>query len=188
LPADRDILQFIDFQSAAQHLDFLNLEAFGMYNAESPRSGHQSQLYSMTREEVSGSIAVAFVMSRGFPGQSILLGVPTAARSFLRCEGLDREFDGVGGENGLIDYSELPQSGCTEIVDRRRIAAFCTGGDGGFVTYDNPETTEEKADFCKQKRLGVSNFGHFWFSEYCAKSPNTSVGSVLFRRFGRFAG
>lgn len=155
-PANREILQFIDFQKAAHYLDFVNLQAFGMYNAESSRSGHQAQLYSMNREEMSASVAVMYLMSRGFPSEGILLGVPTRGRSFLQCDGLDKEFNGVGGEDGLIDYSELPQQGRQEIVDRRRIAAFCTGGDGGFVTYDNPETTQEKADFCKQKRLGVS--------------------------------
>jgi chitinase len=30
------------------------------------------------------------------------------------------------------------------------------GGDGGFVSYDNPETVRAKAAFAKQKGLGVS--------------------------------
>jgi chitinase len=35
------------------------------------------------------------------------------------------------------------------------VAAFCVGGDGGFVTYDNPETVKMKANYCKEKGLGV---------------------------------
>lgn len=38
------------------------------------------------------------------------------------------------------------------------VGAYCVGGDGGFVTYDNPETVRARAVCCKQKglELGVS--------------------------------
>jgi GH18 family chitinase len=39
---------------------------------------------------------------------------------------------------------------------KQAVGAYCVGGDGGFVTYDNPETVSAKAVFCKQKGLGVS--------------------------------
>ena len=60
------------------------------------------------------------------------------------------------GNNGTFEYKELPRKGCKEMIDRRHIAAHSLGADGGFVTYDNPETVRIKAQYCRQKGLGVS--------------------------------
>ena len=66
---------------------------------------------------------------------------------------------GFGGNaDGAFDYSLLPRKGTKEQVDKRAVAAQCVGGDGGFVTYDNPDTVKIKAAFCKEKGLGVSSF------------------------------
>ena len=52
-------------------------------------------------------------------------------------------------------YKDLPRPGASqEIVDEVVGAAYSVGGDGGFVTYDNPETVQMKANYVKQKGLG----------------------------------
>lgn len=39
-------------------------------------------------------------------------------------------------------------------MDERACAAYCVGGDGGFVSYDDPVTVERKAAFVRERGLG----------------------------------
>lgn len=131
--------------------------AYDFFGPWSSRSGHHAQLYSMNREETSGSSGVGHLISHGFPARKILLGIPTHGRSFLHAAGPGHRFRGGGGEDGAFEYHQLPRTGCAETVDKRHVVATCIGGDGGFITYDNPETVKTKAGFCKQKGLAVSS-------------------------------
>ncbi|KAJ9623698.1 hypothetical protein H2203_005960 [Taxawa tesnikishii (nom. ined.)] len=64
------------------------------------------------------------------------------------------KFSGGGGEQGVFEYRDLPRPGTVEKVDRNVCAAYCVGGDGGFVTYDNPVTVMIKGDYAKREGLG----------------------------------
>ncbi|KAF4467854.1 chitinase [Fusarium albosuccineum] len=156
LPANKAILQFLDLKVIADYLDFINLMAYDFFGIWTPKAGHHAQLYAMNKEETSGSSGVSYLMSHGFPPKKIPLGIPTFGRSFLHCTGAGHKFKGTGGaEVGTFEYNQLPRKGCKEVVDKRHVAAQCVGGDGGFVTYDNPDTVKIKAGFCKQKGLGT---------------------------------
>lgn len=156
LPANKAVLQFIDLAVISDYLDFVNLMAYDFFGAWTPKSGHHAQLYNISKDETSGSSGVSYLMSHGFPAQKILLGIPTYGRSFLHATGPGQKFRGGGGDDGTFEYNQLPRKGCKEVVDKRHVAAQCIGADGGFVTYDNPDTVKVKAGFCKQKGLGVS--------------------------------
>ncbi|KAH6657155.1 family 18 glycoside hydrolase [Truncatella angustata] len=160
LPAAPGILQCIDFHTAAHYLDMINLMAYDFYGAWTHRSGHQSQLYAVNKDETSGASAVSLLVGAGFPAKRINLGIPLYGRSFLGVSGPGHRFKGVGGEEGIFDYNQLPRKGAKEQVDKRTGAAMCVGGDGGFVSYDNPDTVKMKASYCKQKKLG----GLFYWS------------------------
>lgn len=56
----------------------------------------------------------------------------------------------------MLNSQQLPRPGTQEQVDRQAVAAFCVGGDGGFVSYDNAETVKMKADYVKARGLAVS--------------------------------
>ena len=156
LPAGQWALQNIDLYKAQDYLDLLNLMAYDFAGSWSPKAGHHAQLFPDNPDEPSGSAAVDYAISTGFPAAKVLLGIPVYGRSFLGANGPGNSFNGNGGEEGIFEYKELPRNGAKEIVNTRVVAAFCTGGDGGFVTYDNPETVKIKANFCKEKGLGVS--------------------------------
>jgi len=159
LPANKHILQNIDLHRSSEYLDAINLLTYDFYGPWSSRSGHQSQLYAMSKDEPSGAGAVSYVMGCGVPGRKILFGIPLFGRSFLHVAGPGHKNRGFGGNaDGAFDYSLLPRKGTKEQVDKRAVAAQCVGGDGGFVTYDNPDTVKIKAAFCKEKGLGVSSF------------------------------
>ena len=131
--------------------------AYDYFGPWSHRSGHHSQLYAMNKDEASGASSVQYLMASGVPGKKILFGIPLFGRSFLHASGSGHKFQGAGGgDDGSFEYCQLPRRGTKEQLDKRAVAAQCVGGDGGFVTYDNPDTVKAKATFCKQKGLGVS--------------------------------
>ena len=156
LPAGQWALQNIDLYRAQEYLDSINLMAYDFTGSWSSEAGHHAQLYTNNANENSGSAAVDYVISGGFPAAKILLGIPVYGRSFLGAEGPGRSYYGHGGEEGTFEYKHLPREGTEEIVNTRLVAAFCVGGDGGFVSYDNPDTVKLKANYCREKRLGVS--------------------------------
>lgn len=154
LPANPAVLQHINLDAAAASLDFVNLQTYNLHHAQPGRSLCPSQLYSMARDEPSTSAAAGYLLARGFPAAKLLLGVPTFGTSFPGCDGPGQAYEPAASKP--VDYARLPGKGRQEGVDRRRIAAYCAGGEQGFVAYDNPETVREKANFCKKKGLGVS--------------------------------
>ena len=134
--------------------------AYDFTGSWSGKAGHHAQLFPGAPDEPSGSAGVDYVIGRGFPAAKILLGIPVYGRSFLGAQGPGDNYTGHGGEEETFEYKALPRNGADEIVNTRVVAAFCTGGDGGFVTYDNPETVKIKAEYCKQKGLGVRGLYH----------------------------
>ncbi|PCD21386.1 hypothetical protein AU210_016351 [Fusarium oxysporum f. sp. radicis-cucumerinum] len=170
LPAAGDVLQFLDLMEIAEYVDLVNLTAYDFFGSWTAKAGHHAQLYAMDREETSASSAVSYLMSKGFPPIKILLGIPTFGRTFLHCTGAGHEYKGVV----VAEYSQLPPKGSKEFVDKRHVAAQCTGTDGRFVTYDNPDTVKIKADFCKQKGLGG-----LFYSNGAADSTDMSRSLVM---------
>lgn len=148
-------MQTVDLRRAADYIDVLNLIAYDFYGTWTAKSGHHAQLYAMSKDEPSGAAGVQHAMASGMPGKKILLGIPLFGRSFLHVNGPGHKNRGAGGEDGSFEYSALPRRGTKEIVDKRACAAQCVGPDGGFITYDNPDTVRMKAAFCKQKGLAV---------------------------------
>ncbi|KAJ2893184.1 hypothetical protein MKZ38_008925 [Zalerion maritima] len=178
LPAGKAVLQCIDVGQAANYLDYINLMAYDFTGHWSLKSGHQSQLYAMHKHESSGSGGVTYLMSQGCPAKKILLGIPVFGRSFLHATGPDQKFKGAGGTDGVFEYNQLPRPKTKEAVDKRSVSATCVGGDGGFVTYDNPETVKTKAGFCKQKGLGGL---FYWTGPADARDKSRSLVAAGFR-------
>ena len=122
-------------------------------------TGHQAQLCTPKNPHndaanTSGQSSTSYLISKGVPPEKILLGIPAYGRSFLGASKVGDRFTGHAGEEGTFEYKDLPRPGTQEYVDERVGAAYCLGGDGGFVTYDNPQTVQMKATFAKQSRLG----------------------------------
>ncbi|KAL9609715.1 MAG: hypothetical protein Q9167_005540 [Letrouitia subvulpina] len=157
LPAGEWALRNIDLKKAQSSLDYINLMAYDFSGPWTSTSGHQSQLYAPPNappeSQSSGDSAVTYMKSKGVPSTKILLGIPVYGRSFLGASQINQRFTGSGGHEGTFEYKELPRPGAQEQCDQQAVAAFCVGGDGGFVSYDNPRTVELKAQFAKKERL-----------------------------------
>lgn len=162
LPAGRWALQHIDLFQAQNYLDYINLMSYDFTGPWTSKAGHHAQLYSGHNSlgEASGADAVNYVKSTGFPANKILLGIPLYGRSFIGAMKPGDGYSGHAGQDGTFDYKDLPRPGSEELVDTQRVAAYCTDIDGGFVTYDNPETVRMKGAFCKSEGLGGLFYWH----------------------------
>ncbi|KAI9813122.1 MAG: hypothetical protein M1827_004342 [Pycnora praestabilis] len=159
LPAGEWALRYIDLNIASNYLNFMNLMTYDFSGPWVDSTGHHAQLKGPQRPHnaaaaLSCQSAVDYVRSQGVNSKKILLGVPVYGRSFLGATNIGQSFTGQGGEEGTFEYKDLPRPGAIESVDERVGAAFCVGEDGGFVTYDNPQTVAMKAKYASQNKLG----------------------------------
>ncbi|KAH0608844.1 uncharacterized protein H6S33_001072 [Morchella sextelata] len=181
LPAGEWALQNIDLSIAHHYLDFINLMSYDFSGPWVPSSGHQAQLFSPRRAhcdaaKLSAHSAISYLRSKSVPAAKILMGIPAYGRSFLGCHNIGQKFSGSAGEEGTFEYKDLPRPGATEYVDSTLGAAFCVGGDGGFVTYDNPETAKMKAQYAKENGLGGV---FFWTGTADVKGPRSLIEATF---------
>ncbi|KAJ5630130.1 Endochitinase B [Penicillium herquei] len=157
LPAGEWALQNIDLSAAHKYLDMINLMTYDFSGPWEPETGHQAQLYGTP---TSCYLAVSYILSQGVPSRKVILGIPTYGRSFLDCNGPGQKYTELGGEDGVFDYRDLPRPEAQEILDNQAGAAYCVGGDGGFVTYDIPATVQQKAQLVTTTKLGGLFYWH----------------------------
>ncbi|KAI9699187.1 MAG: hypothetical protein M1820_007266 [Bogoriella megaspora] len=158
LPAGQWALRNIYLAAAHDFLDLLLLMAYDFCGPWTEKAGHQAQLQNIVKAAnehsgISGHSGVSYLISHDVPSYKILLGLPTYGRSFLGADEAGQKFRGHGGEDGFFQYRDLPRPGSREYVDPNYVGAYCVGGDGGFVTYDNPETVKMKAEYVKKHAL-----------------------------------
>ncbi|KAH7123670.1 class V chitinase-like protein [Dendryphion nanum] len=158
LPAGEWALRHIDLEKASRYLDLVNLMSYDFSGPWVPKCGHQAQLFTPQRPHcaeaaISCHSAVSYMVQKRVPPNKIVLGIPAYGRSFTGSRGVGDSYDGQAGEEGTFEYRDLPRPGAEEHVDTSVGAAFCIGGDGGFVTYDTPTTVRMKADYVRQNGL-----------------------------------
>lgn len=159
LPAGEWVLRNINLKQAAHYLDYLNLMTYDFSGPWTSICGHHAQLYTPQRphddaSRTSCSSGVAYVLAQGVPNGKILMGIPTYGRSFLGAKKAGDTFSGHAGEEGTFEYRDLPRPKASSKFDDNVGAAYCVGGDGGFVSYDTPKSVSMKADFVRQQKLG----------------------------------
>ncbi|KAI9776126.1 MAG: hypothetical protein M1835_005600 [Candelina submexicana] len=159
LPAGEWALRYINLGFAASYLDYINVMTYDFSGPWVDSTGHQAQLFTPSQPHSPAAVtscdsAVNYMRSQGVPPNKILLGIPLYGRSFLGTNNVGQLYSGHGGEEGTFDYKDLPRTGAQEFVDPSVGAAYCVGGDGGFVTYDTTQTVGQKADYATQNGLG----------------------------------
>ena len=159
LPAGEWALQNIPLSLSEPMLNFINVMAYDFAGPWVSQVGHHAQLYAPKRPHndaarISGDSAVRYLQSKGVPSHKIVLGIPAYGRSFLGATKIGESYSGHAGAEGTFEYRDLPRPGAEEHFDQKTIAAYCIGGDGGFVTYDTAETVKTKANYVRSNQLG----------------------------------
>jgi len=175
LPAGEWALKNINLSAAQVYLDLINVMAYDFSGPWVNLTGHQAQLYTPSSPHneaarISCQSAAHYMLSQGVDPKKILLGIPAYGRSFLGCNDINQPYSGRGGEDGTFDYCDLPRPGAKEYHDDAIGAAYCCGGDGGFVTYDTPRTVQQKARFVTKMGLGGLFYWHITGDKRGSKS------------------
>ncbi|KAL8666685.1 MAG: hypothetical protein Q9202_001223 [Teloschistes flavicans] len=178
LPCGTWALKFIDLGKAASYMDYINLMAYDFAGPWTKLSGFQAQLYAPPKApadmSISGQSTVQYMISKKVPAKKIVLGIPAYGHSFLGVSLINQTYKGSGGQDGTFEYNQLPRPGTKEQVDRQAVAAYCAGGDGGLVTYDNQETVKMKAQYVKKEKLGGL---FYWTGPGDTKGPRSLVAA-----------
>jgi chitinase len=179
LPAGEWALRHIDLAAACRYLDYINLMTYDFSGPWVDASGHHAQLYAHRvphndAAATSCHTAVSYLQKVGVPANQIVLGIPAYGRSFLNCNDIGQGFTGHAGEEGTFEYKDLPRPGASEHVDMTLGAAYCVGGDGGFVSYDNAQTVRQKAAYVKEHGLGGV---FYWTATADNKGPRSLIES-----------
>ena len=177
LPAGEWALRNISMSAVCKYLDFINLMAYDFYGPWTKTSGYHAQLktpdHPRSREKLpSGSSSVTYLIEKDVPANKILLGIPVYGRSFLGTTYIEQLHTGHAGEEGTFEYRDLPRPGAQEYVEEKLAAAYCVGGDGGFVSYDTPKTVQIKATFAKT--LGLAGL-FYWTATADASGPRSLI-------------
>jgi chitinase len=176
------VLRHIDLRALQACVDSINLMAYDFAGPWSDRTGHQSQIFSgdaatpppssspisdnspdlkeSSTTSLSCQAGVSYVLREGVFPSKLLLGIPVYGRSFLDADDVHQHYSGGGGESGCFDYCDLPRPGAAVHHDDRLGAAYCVGGDGGFVSYDSPHIVALKAQFVARLRLAGLFYWH----------------------------
>lgn len=186
LPAGEWCLRHIDLPKLVKSpgtsnpvLDYLHVMAYDFAGPWTGLSGHQAQLHAPRNPpNAFAKRSIAHIVSylvdeRSLDPASLVIGIPVYGRSFTGVGGPGEKFTGHAGDvNGIFEYRDLPRPGTKEIVDSRQGAAYCIGGDGGWISYDCPATVIQKTQFVKQRGLAGL---FFWTASFDAHEEDRSL-------------
>ncbi len=179
--ASEDYLAHVDLPAVARSVDLVNLMTYDFREAESgDKAGHHANLrtHPADPDAQSAEASVRRYLAAGVPAGKLVLGVPFYGRGWR----------GVG-EGGLytrgrplagVDVGSYPKvlalvgkDGWRRGWDEAAQAPFLSNPQGGFVSYEDPESLRLKCRFVREHGLaGVM----FW--EYHADPSGVLLGTL----------
>lgn len=131
-----------------------------------PRSGHQANVFANRANTASTPLntddAVRHYETQGISGQKIVIGLPLFGRSFNGTSGLGQNYTSVGTggpQPGVWYYRDLPKPGARESFDEVAKATYSYDPrTHELISYDDVRSTEFKARYVRDRRLGGAFF------------------------------
>lgn len=169
--ANQAYLDHTNMAEAQQYLDLVNIMTYDYTGAWSERAGHHTNLAISGEPNANphaSQVAVAQHLAAGIPPEKLILGVAFYGRSF---SGVDSTETGLyqpfSGESGALSYQALAASyidknGFTRYWDSLAQAPYLWNDSARiFITYDDPESLTNKAQFAADQGLGGAMFWHY---------------------------
>ena len=180
--AFEDYLNHTEMKKAQKYLDFVNIMTYDFTGAWNPKTGHHSNLYASSFDPEGNSCnkAVSMFMQRGVPAEKIVLGVPFYGRGWQNVNPQQNGLynDSQGWEEGF-SYNNLVEkfinkNGFVRLWDESARSPYLwNDNDRKFITYDDPESLNEKCNYIKMNGLrGVM----FWV--YHADNKNELLNTI----------
>ena len=137
--ASADNAGYVDFKSAIDYLDFVNLMTYDM--GKPPY--HNAGLYKSSKTKNSCDESVAKHYQKGVPYRKMVLGIPFFGHG-----------DGSAFSKDGIDYNEINPGSYTMLWDQTAQVPYLANAAGTMVlSYDDEVSVGLKAEYVKQKGL-----------------------------------
>ena len=131
--------KYVDFKTAVQYLDFVNIMTYDM--GKPPY--HNAGLYKSAKTNRSCDESVALHVNAGVPLGKIVLGIPFYGHG-----------NGTDFSKDQVDYNEINFSGYTRSWDSEAMVPYLVNASGAMVlSYDDETSVGLKADYVKSKGL-----------------------------------
>lgn len=167
---------------AQQYMSFYNLMDYDFAGSWLNATAHQSNLYTDgSNSGVSVDSGLQEWVKVVDPSK-LILGQPLYARAFAGTTGLGQPFSGVAGNEGILNYKDLPSSGPTVTEDLKLGASYSFDASTGILaSYDTPNITKMKAKYIQDKGLA----GAMWWDLSTDKVGDDSLVGITAKAFGK---
>ena len=145
-----------------KYLSFWNLMCYDFAGqGYSSKTGFHSNLYGKNGDNgINTADVVAKYLSLGIPANKLLLGMPLYGKQFHNVQKgeIGQSFTNGSQAEETFNYNQLPKG--HELFDSTKVSASSYDSARKlFVTYDNENSAQMKADFTQQMGLG----GGMWW-------------------------
>jgi chitinase len=166
--ADREYFDHTEMDRLHVHLDWINVMAYDFFNSLTPTTGHHAGLYASklaAPEDRNADKSVRQHLAAGIPSEKLVLGVAFYGRAF---DGVDDEGNGAhqrykryAGDHSYAELVEkfVDRQGYVRYWDRDARATYLWNAESrSFITYDEPQSLQTKAEYVREQRLGGMMF------------------------------
>jgi chitinase len=169
--ANQRYLDLTEMDQAQQYLDFINIMSYDFVTGSSDTTAHQANLFpsnTIKASHISVSESVAWHQAAGIPIEKLVMGVPFYGRRWMGVDstagGLHQASTSGGGGvsyHQIMDYLEKDKTYQRYWDEEAQAPYLWHPGDRQFITYDDPQTLQRKADFIKEKGMGGAMFWQY---------------------------
>ena len=166
--ADREYFEYTEMSRLHVYLDWINVMSYDFFNSLTPTTGHHAGLYASEFAAPADRNADASIrqhLAAGIPASKLVLGVAFYGRAFAGVkavhDGLNQPYDHFEGAPSYAELVEkwIDHDGFVRHWDERAKAPFLWNETSRtFITYDDPQSLREKADYVRSKGLGGMMF------------------------------
>lgn len=151
------------------YLDWINVMTYDFAGEWTPTTGHHAGLYPKGGHTgPSGSAFIIQHLAAGIPPDKLVLGVPFYGRGWSRVNpannGLNQPYQGEVSEYSWVDLDRgyVNQRGFMRHWDPLARAPYLWNAESAtFISYEDPESLQEKARFITQQGLGGVMFWEY---------------------------
>jgi chitinase len=166
--ADREYFDHTEMDKLHIYLDWFNVMSYDFFNSLTATTGHHAGLYASefaAPKDRNADASVRQHLAAGIPSDKLVLGVAFYGRGFAGVNplnnGLNRPYQRYEGDHSFAELKDrfIGKQGFVRHWDERAKAPFLWNeATRTFITYDDPQSIREKADYVRENRLGGMMF------------------------------
>ena len=166
--ADREYFEHTEMSRLHLLLDWINVMSYDFFNSLTPTTGHHAGLYASefaAPTDRNADSSIQQHIAAGIPARKLVLGVAFYGRGFTGVnpahDGLNQPYTRYERDHSYAELVEklIGRKGFVRHWDDRAKAPFLWNAKTRtFITYDDPRSIREKADYARAKGLGGMMF------------------------------